>query len=271
MKKFFGKFVHINYAPDDGAGAGGSDGGDGGNTGDPKPEDKRYTEADVQKKLEQSMTRWRKSLQKDNKAKEDEIAALKKTLEEVQAKLEAAPPDPKDTTVEGQMKLMEQRHQRALQEIDMKLKKAEQERTEAQAHAMETTRKNLIINALRDAGCNNMKVGERYLAPDVYFDEVDTDWRLRLDSGETVPVTADYVRDVLPDHLKQALGAGRGGAGSTSGAGRLQQTLGELDKAKKQLTELLGKQGATEHDVSKVFALKRTISQLEAKAASERK
>ena len=153
--------VHCCLAPDTGGGSGG-DGGDGGaggtggdgdggtgGSGDSPP---TFTEEQVNKRIEESMKRWRKTLQKDNAAKDKTIGELQGQLTQLQEELAALKPkeggEGDSKTVEGRIELLEKRHAKQLEEMQTKLKDEIAKREAAEQQACERHRDTQIFKAL---------------------------------------------------------------------------------------------------------------------------
>ena len=236
--------------------------------------EKKFTEAELKQRIEQSMIRHRKQLQKENREKEAQITSLTEKLTELQKQVEekvVVTENGNGDPLAGQLKLMEQRNQREMEDLRRKLEVEQTARKQAEKDAAEQKRDSIINKALNDAGCNDQKVGYRYIAPDVYWDEVEDKWLVKTEIGGSAEINGDNVREILPPHLKQPLTNGRAGSGSQSGVGKLAQKVNELEAEKKKLTALMAIRGASDEEVMEMSKQRRKVAQLELDVQNARK
>jgi hypothetical protein len=223
----------------DGGGAGGS--GDGGAEGDGAGE-KKYTEEEFKKRLEESletsMKRWRKNLQKDLESATKEKEELLAKLKDVEEQMQKAQQSKGDDTVEGRIELLKKEHERKYATLQEQLNKETDARKIAEQRAKETRRDTLLQGALAQAGCRDLRVGYRLLLPEVELDPEEEDvWKIRTPGGNLVEINAETMQELLPDYLKTPATVGAG-SGSQSGTVRREQRRADLEEKEKRLEQM---------------------------------
>lgn len=235
----------VYMAPEgDGAGAGG--GGSTGTQDPPNPpappeppktysqKEKDADEAKLRRRYDREIKELKKQLEQQNEA----IESLKK-------KPDPVPPSTNpsgDPTTDGRLELLEKRFARTEEELNEKIKAADQRAEAEKRTRLNLQRDQLLDEALRDAGVmgKHMTQARRFFLPQVEWDDLEGDnggWMFRTRNGNIVPIM-DGVAEELPDNLKPSK-MKHGGAGNTNGLpGQQQRKHRELEDAKKKLAEL---------------------------------
>jgi len=239
--------IRIFLAPDDGSGGGAggkSDAGDGDDKGDAGDEgdEPKYTDAELKAKIEESMKRHRRQLQRDVKEKDKALEDLRKLADEQKVKAEEleaalATKGDDDPELKGKLELMEKRFTRELKDAQEKITAAQDAQKIAELKSKETRRDTLLRAAITKAGCmpEASDTAFRAMLPEVFMDEVDEDWRMKTPQGNVVGLD-EGVKDLLPDYLKPA--TAQGGSGAKTGSPAKRQIAAELEVEKSKLEKL---------------------------------
>lgn len=251
------------FAPDSGSPAGGSaddttKGGSGDDTveGGDGDDDVYYTEKELKAKIEESMKRHRRTLQRTVKEKEKEAEELAKKLKEQEIRFkdleeQLAKRDGDDPELKGRLELMERKHERALAELREQVEASEQARLKAENDAKITRRDTLLRAEISKTNCLDSEAAFILMRERVFWDEVEDDWRLRTNDGNVVDFT--LVGDLLPEWLKPA-STRQGGSGTRTGTPAKRKVYEELESAKKAHEQLTAEARRNPKDVRLVDA-----------------
>lgn len=260
------------------------DSGDGG--GATKPTDKasaddsagdsderKFSQKEFDDQLASSMKRWRKGLQKENLEKDAKLSLLQQEVEGVKKELEekkAAIAAGKDKTMEGQLEILQRKHQGEIGELNKKIGEIEEARKTAEKKAFDTRRDNDIYKALEKAGCIDINIAYPFILRQVEFDVEDDVFLVTIGQGKQVRLE-EGVKELLPDYLKRPTTTS-GGSGSKTGTRSRNQKATDLEE--KQRAYEAAKKSCDPRrtdEVAKVMKLKKEIQALDAelnKAAS---
>jgi len=245
VSRVFGNLVfpRVFLTPDGGDGNGGGDGdpvdpvdpGDGGDSGDEPTLTK--------KEYEEQLSRMRQEMSRKNKKslaeKEKEMGALKAEMAEMQEQLEKLKPRPDDP--EDQLEEIRKRHKLEIEGIKLQLEEERKRRERADQERRESERDAQLRGSLADAKCHDQTVGYRYLLPLIEYDDYDDGkgprWRIRGPKDLLMDITAENVKDLLPDYLLQSELPG-GGSNSRGGSPSYSRKATELEEERKKLDAL---------------------------------
>lgn len=232
---------NLCFAADAGDGGGGStdltksaDDGDSGGE-----DEKKFTQKDLDEKIAASMKHWRKGMQKELSEKDTQLKAVQVEYEELKKELEqktAVIASGKDKTMEGQIELLQTKHQRQLEELRKEIETEKVAREAAEKKAFETRRDNEIYKALEVAGCIDSRIGYRVLAPEVQYDAEENNFFMHTKGGKLVGLE-EGVREFLPDYLKRPA-TDASGSGSKTGSRSKNAKVSELEAKKKRFEEM---------------------------------
>ncbi len=259
---WFELFPGRNLSFDGDANAGGSGGG----TGDAAAQEKKYTEEELKKRVdetvENSMKRWRKQLQKDLESTTKEKEELAAKLKDMEEQIKSQQPKP-DDTVEGRIELLKKEHERRYATLQEQLNKETDARKVAEQRAKETRRDTLLMGALGPI-CRDLKAGYRLLLPEVELDPEEEDvWKIRTPGGNLVEINVETMKELLPDYLKTPVSLG-GGSGSQSGPVRREQRRADLEEKEKRLEELKRTAPGSDARIAAYQRLKSEVQKLRA-------
>lgn len=248
----FRKYLQILMAPDDG-------GGNGGEPPTPVVDDKKFTQADLDKQIEQRLGRERRKL-------DTEKLTLQKQIDDLKAQIESAPPapEPAPADAKGQIELLTKQHTRVVENLNNKIVKLEADLVTEKTRRRETIRDKDLGDALQDARCTDMTAGRRYFLPVIELDETGENWVFKTKSGNHVSIK-EGVTEELPAYLRPPAMEGGGSGvrqGDPSGKGTKAKKL-EAEKTK--LEELRVKAGRTnaQPDIMAYQRQKRLVKDLE--------
>jgi hypothetical protein len=254
----------VFYSPDDAGGGGGGEGG-GGDAGE-----KEYTKAQVEQIVQGRLTKLQRELAQA-KAKTDEDSAKLRDLEsqinELRQKL-PNPPDPPQE-LQGQLKLLETKHQKLMDDLKKQLDSEKTEREKEHTRRMNVERDNAIFTALREAGCRDdaMEVGKAAFLNSIEYLTDEDRWVFNLKKGGQVTIK-EGIQDELPDYLRESSMRG-GGSGSTQGA-KTAAAVKRLDAEKDKLSKLHERsiRSGADSDIQQYQRQKRLVTTLEKELAS---
>jgi hypothetical protein len=205
------------------------------------PPEKTFNQADV----DRIVTDRVKKLDRENKQKDNRISELTEQFNQLQGQLtqllqeKEAKNNPPSDDVQGQINILTERHRREAEQLAAKIEDLTTKLTDQTKRRLETERDKEVTEGLNNAGCTDLKMGKRWAAPQVVYDEVDGRWVFELEKGGVVTI-AEGIAEELPDYLKKARSTG-GGSGSTTGSAlktsQLQQKLQAETNKLQQLRE----------------------------------
>lgn len=218
----------VDDPDDDGKGGEGSDDDD----------DPVYTEAEFKRKMEESMKRHRRNLQRELKKKEKDAESFQSQMQELQTRLEEteaqlAKKVEDDPELKGQLEVQQRRYEREMSEIKKTLEEEKQARIAAQEKAKQTQRDIKFKSSLVKAGTIDVEAAFKIMIDSVVFDDVDEDWRFKTPEGNILSLD-EGAAEFLPEYLKPAA-ARQGGSGTRTGSPRQRQLVSELENEKKKL------------------------------------
>lgn len=259
----------VMLSPDTGAGGGGGEGGD--DDGDDGDEDEpKYTEADLQKKIDTAVKRRLQKASRDAKIaaktledKDQELTDLKTQLDELREALQKAE-GTTDEKSQGRIEMLQKQYDRDMKQVRSELETERKARESAEAARKQGDRERALDEALQSSGCRDMKAGRRYFSPQIKWDDFEAKWMFETDGGNTVEIDQG-VSEEMPDYLKPP--SMNGGAGSQSGSPKAAAKRSELEKAQKDLKAAITAAQSNHMDnasLARVNQLRRTVKQLEA-------
>lgn len=276
--KIMGINKHLYMAPDDPA-AGGGGGGGANPPAPPAPPEPPAAASYTQQQKDADEAKLRRRYER-------EIKATKKQLEEQAAELEAfkqreaanplppsiQPPAPGGAPPAdgGRLELLEKRFARTEQELNDRVKAAEEAAAKEKASRLGLQRDQLLDDAIRNAGVMSKHTTQarRYFLSQVEWDDLEGEhggWMFRTVKGNLVPIE-DGVAEELPDNLKPSR-MPHGGAGNTNGLpASKQRKTRELEEAKKKLSDLklaYSRGGGKSSDMMAFTRQKGVVKQLE--------
>lgn len=250
----FYKFLspRIFFAPDDGGGDGGGD-----------PPAKTFTQADLDKIVQERLGK----IKRDNDAKDKQILKMGSDLDDLRNQIaalsEEKPPvsDPND--LKGKLELMESRYKKQIDDLNKKIGEAELARRDEHSRRLETERDKELSDGLAAAQCKDSANARYIFLPRIKYDDTEQKWLYHLVKGGTVSI-ADGVAEEMPDYLKPASLQG-GGSGSSTGSPKRATQMKAIDHEKKILDELeaRAKKSGRMQDVAVHQKQKRKVQQLE--------
>lgn len=238
-----------------------------GNT--PSGEEKTFTQADVDKLVQDRLARDRRQHEKDTKEMRDLIEALKAEIADL--KKPSIPPAPTpapapiaNPELEGQLKILERKFEGQLGGLKTELESERKKGAEERKRRLELERDRELDKALTDQNCIDLEAGRRYFLPQIDYDETDATWMFNLKAGGSVRI-AQGVEAELPSYLKAAT-INRGGSGVT-GMGRSKKAdlQTQLESARKELEVLDANARRTgrDADLAKAHQQRRRVQALE--------
>lgn len=273
----------ICFEPDggDGSGAGGSEGGTAVADDDDSGEDeKKFSQKDLDKLLQDRLARANKETKQELKKKEQAHAELLKKLEALEAKF-AGLGGKDDTagddgnldlkTIQGRLEKQKERHDLELAQLKAKVEEAEKGRLAAIEKQRLVERDTEIRQALLAAGClpTAMVAAERYFIPSVVWDEDDNAWLFKT-SGDNSLTIAEGIAAELPPYFRAAT-ITNGGSGSTSSKDRkrveLQNTIKEEEAKLARMDKLVTASGNDPYAIADARNQRMKVKQLQAELA----
>lgn len=218
---------NLFFSPDSGGGEGGGTGeGEGGG------EEKKFTQADLDRMIKE---RLRKA-ERESKADKDALKTLQAQVAELQDQLKKKDPaDPLPADVQGQIDLLRRENERKTLDLQNKLEAMEKERNSERQKREEGERDRELSDALSECGCTDMKMGKRMFMPQIVRD--GDSWMFELSNDKGLVSIAQGVKEELPNYLRPASMQG-GGSGSTGGSPKTAAKRKELEDERKKLKEM---------------------------------
>jgi hypothetical protein len=248
--------------PDDGAL--GADGG--GSAPPPPPLETPPTDA---KFSDKDMAALRRKHEREMKKRDKEFENLKAQLEELKTPPPPVEPEPDQKDLAGRLELMEKKHVRQIDDLQIQLSTAETKAAEERENRRRIERDRLLDKALEMAECTNKN---RHIAVDhfrtkIAWDEVDEKWMYRTKNGNLVDIM-DGIQEEIPDIFKEPR-TNRGGAGTQSGMPPNKARLAQqLEHEEQKLKEIYAKGGRMRSNVQKFQQQKRKVNELKEQLAS---
>ena len=260
-------------------GGGGDGGGDPDNDPDPdsdpdsvEGDEKIFSKKEHEDQLGRNRQAQKKKMDRALETKDKELADLQAKLEEAEKKPAVVAPDRKEG-IEGELELLKTRHKKELNELRGTVEEEKKARQAAELQRKEAERDQLINSALIGAKCLDQVGGYRYSLPLVGWDSYEDDergilpgWKIKTPGkGSFVDITAENMRDILPDYLKRPLSED-GGSGTRGGIRTPEGKRSKLELEKRKLEEahsLANKTRRSEH-VSAYQKQKQKVKKLEA-------
>jgi hypothetical protein len=239
--RFVPKMIFMEADGAGGGGGGGGGDGDGDPGGGGGGGEKTYTEAEYKAGIEDAVKKRVAKMQRELKVRDKDAEGTKKQIEDLQTQLkeledalEKAKGAP-DEKHKGELDLLQKKFDRELESLKSQLETETAARKEAEESRKVAEGDNLLVSALKDAKCRDMKAGQRYFKPQMEWDDVENQWMLRSENGGLVKID-DGIKEEMPDYLKPSSMDG-GGSGASGGAPRRRPQQAELEKLKKELVE----------------------------------
>ena len=162
------------FAKDAGGGSGEPAEGENEGEGEGEGESKTFTQADLDKKVKERLSRQDRKYKKEMEKRDADLAALQAKLDELTKPSDPPTPDPGD--IEGRIKLLEGKHEREIESLRTQLSAEQDERKKEHARRLETERDRDLMEALQGCGCIDPEIGRRIFLPQIEYDQESEDW-----------------------------------------------------------------------------------------------
>lgn len=232
-----------------------------------KPADKPKTF--TQEEVNALLAKDKRELKKKLKEAEDGRSALEKRFSDLETKL-TVEPKAEDKTADGRLEASLKKLEKELEASRIKMQEVEERAQRAEAKRIEALKDRALTEALQQAGCIDLKAGQRYFLPDL-LDKDDDDeplvdqhgnptWAIRLTSG-TLADLSTGIAETLPKYLRNPNG-NVGGAGTVAHkSGKQKDKVEELEKKVQLLADKARKSGY-DGDIASYVAAKKQLQAL---------
>lgn len=238
--------------------------------GPPNPSgEETYTKQQVEQIIQGRISK----LQQEKAQLQSTVDSLQKTLTDLEKRLKSLenppPPPPHDDDIKGQLKLMEQNHQREISSVRDELNSERKKREQAEKAQRELERTNEVDAGLVAAGCRQdaLEIGRSYFLHKIERLEDEEKWIFRLKGGGTCSI-ADGIKAELPDFLKEPSHAGGGSGFRSNGSGKAAKQS-RLQEEKDKLSQLQqAARSGRDPDILAYQQQKRVVNSLERELAA---
>lgn len=238
--------------------------GSGGNS-EPKTFTQEQLEQIVQGRLSKLQEQLA-SVKADSSKKDKDLEELKKKVEELSSR-PPTPPSSQDDSVDGRIKLLEQRYKSEVTSLKESVDQEKQLRVKETERRRAVERDRELSEALQLAGCrpDALEVAARYMLASIVFDDGDEKWVYNIRAGGVVSIR-DGVAAELPDYLKDS-SIKSGGSGSKSGnKASIKEAKLKTEREKLETLSKVALASGSEQDIAAYQIQKRVVQQLEGAA-----
>ena len=205
------------------------------------PENKTFTQEEVNKLLATNKKTLQKNLAKETEAR----SALEKRLADIEAKIPAVEVRPEDKTADGRLEAALKKMEKDFASQAQKMAEVEARAVAAESKRVEALKDRALDEALQSAGCSDLAMARPYYLTKLVDKDDDEEpltdaagnptWAIRLPSGNLADLTTG-IAETLPKYLRNPNG-NVGGAGTVPGKSKQKNQIEELEKKVKALAE----------------------------------
>ena len=245
-------------------------------------------EKKLRESYERKLKRAKKEQEKSAEKHETQINELKAQLEDLQKGQSADPVEEPEEAAEEKkqeddlqkrLQLLEERSkrkedqlqkqiQKIQEEADRKVQEAQSQAEERERKLRETEMERQLESAIAKVGVIDRKMAYRFFKPQVEWDELESQWAYKTESGDLVPIEEGVASECPPSLKSTSLKSGAG-SHQTSPPAEKSSTDKQIEEKKKQIAELQ-KSYRGHHDDTKVTQLRNLKRELQALEAEKR-